>query len=161
MYTFRNIQFTTEEKAKEVLTKLHAQKDKYGYVTVYDLYGFAGVERSIGDDTYGWFGLGGARVKPNNFNGFEIELPTPVDLYYNNEKVDHPDHYQSETGMEVIDVIEAFTFDLKGIEAFDTGNVIKYICRWNNKNGLEDLQKAQWYLAHLIKHVEKMKKENE
>ena len=28
--------------------------------------------------------------------------------------VSHPDHYISETGMEVIDVIEAFTFDLKG-----------------------------------------------
>lgn len=31
--------------------------------------------------------------------------------------VSHPDHYISETGMEVIDVIEAFTSDLKGIEA--------------------------------------------
>ena len=37
--------------------------------------------------------------------------------------VSHPAHYQSETGLEVIDVIEAFTFDLKGIEATDTGNV--------------------------------------
>ena len=34
--------------------------------------------------------------------------------------VSHPAHYQSETGLEVIDVIEAFTFDLKGIEATDT-----------------------------------------
>lgn len=40
--------------------------------------------------------------------------------------VSHPAHYQSETGLEVIDVIEAFTFDLKGIEATDTGNIIKY-----------------------------------
>ena len=31
--------------------------------------------------------------------------------------VSHPEHYISETGMEVIDVIEAFTFDLKGIGA--------------------------------------------
>ena len=30
--------------------------------------------------------------------------------------VDHPSHYQSETGLEAIDVIEAFTFDLKGVE---------------------------------------------
>lgn len=74
--------------------------------------------------------------------------------------VSHPDHYQSETGMEVIDVIEAFTFDLKGIEATDTGNIIKYICRWNKKNGLQDLNKAKWYLEHLIAHVEKMEKEN-
>lgn len=70
--------------------------------------------------------------------------------------VDHPSHYQSETGLEVIDVIEAFTFDLKGIEAFDTGNAIKYICRWKNKNGIEDLKKANWYLNHLIKHLESL-----
>lgn len=75
--------------------------------------------------------------------------------------VNHPAHYESETGLEVIDVIEAFTFDLKGIEATDTGNILKYICRWKKKNGLQDLKKAQWYLNHLIDHVEKLKKENE
>lgn len=41
-------------------------------------------------------------------------------MYESEDKmVSHPDHYISETGMEVIDVIEAFTFDLKGIEATD------------------------------------------
>lgn len=76
------------------------------------------------------------------------------------DMVSHPPHYQSKTGLEVIDVIEAFTSDLKGIEATDTGNVIKYICRWNSKNGVEDLEKAQWYLNHLINHI-KNKKEND
>ena len=75
--------------------------------------------------------------------------------------VNHPAHYESETGLQVIDVIEAFTFDLKGIEATDTGNILKYICRWKKKNGLQDLKKAQWYLNHLIDRVEKLKKENE
>lgn len=74
--------------------------------------------------------------------------------------VEHPDHYQSETGLEAIDVIEAFTFDLKGIEAVCTGNILKYICRWKKKNGLQDLKKAQWYLNHLINHVEKLEEEN-
>lgn len=74
--------------------------------------------------------------------------------------VSHPSHYQSETGLEVIDVIEAFTFDLKGIEATDTGNILKYICRWKNKNGLQDLKKAKWYLDHLIEHVQKLEEEN-
>ena len=55
--------------------------------------------------------------------------------------VSHPAHYQSETGLEAIDVIEAFTFDLKGIEATDTGNIIKYACRWKQKNGIQDLGK--------------------
>lgn len=76
------------------------------------------------------------------------------------DMVNHPPHYISETGLEVIDVIEAFTFDLKGIEATDTGNILKYICRWKNKNGLQDLKKAKWYLEHLIKHVEILEEEN-
>jgi hypothetical protein len=74
--------------------------------------------------------------------------------------ISHPDHYQSETGLETIDVIEAFTFDLKGIEAFCTGNIIKYICRWKKKNGLQDLKKAKCYLERLIDHVEKLEEEN-
>lgn len=78
----------------------------------------------------------------------------------NDKMVTKPSHYQSETGLEVIDVIEAFTFDLKGIEATDTGNVIKYICRWKQKNGLQDLEKAMWYLQHLINHVKKLEEEN-
>ena len=79
----------------------------------------------------------------------------------NVDLVNHPDHYQSETGLETIDVIEAFTFDLKGIEAVCTANVIKYICRWKKKDGLRDLKKAQWYLNRLIEIIEKNKKENE
>ena len=78
------------------------------------------------------------------------------------DMVNHPPHYKSKTGLEAIDVIEAFTDGLVGIEATDTGNVIKYICRWKGKNGLQDLKKAKWYLEHLIEHVEKnAKKEND
>lgn len=68
--------------------------------------------------------------------------------------VSHPSHYQSVNGLEVIDVIEAFTAKLRGIEATDTGNIIKYICRWKGKNGIQDLKKAKWYLEHLINHIE-------
>ena len=73
----------------------------------------------------------------------------------NNDMVNHPSHYISSNGLEVIDVIEAFTSDLKGIEATDTGNIIKYICRWKHKNGVEDLKKAAWYINHLIEHLDK------
>lgn len=79
---------------------------------------------------------------------------------YEQDVIDHPLHYLSETGLETIDVIEAFTYDLIGIEAYDAGNIIKYICRWKHKNGLQDLKKAAWYLNHLINYVEKMEKEN-
>ena len=71
----------------------------------------------------------------------------------NDQMVSHPSHYQSKSGLEVIDVIEAFTSDLNGIEATDTGNILKYMCRWKHKNGLQDLEKAQWYLTHLIEKI--------
>ena len=72
-------------------------------------------------------------------------------MYESNDKmVSRPSHYQSKSGLEVIDVIKAFTEDLKGIEAVDTANAIKYICRWKNKNGIQDLEKAIWYIQHLI-----------
>lgn len=70
------------------------------------------------------------------------------------DMVNNPQHYQSENGLEVIDVIEAFTAELKGIDAVCTANAIKYICRWNKKNGIEDLKKAEWYLQRLIRHRE-------
>ena len=53
----------------------------------------------------------------------------------------------------MIDVMDAFTEGLEGIDAVDTAQVIKYICRWKKKNGLEDLKKAKWYLDHLISKV--------
>ena len=81
-------------------------------------------------------------------------------MYESRDKmVSHPDHYQSETGLEVIEAIEVFTFDLKGIEAVDTGNIIKYACRWKKKNGIQDLEKIMWYTQHLIDHLKNLEKE--
>ena len=75
-------------------------------------------------------------------------------MYESTDKmVSHPSHYQSKSGLEVINVIEAFTEGLEGIEAVDTGNAIKYICRWKDKNGVQDLEKAMWYIQHLIDHL--------
>ena len=76
-------------------------------------------------------------------------------IHTGNSHVTHPAHYQSDKGIEVIDVMEAFTENLEGIEAVDTAQIIKYICRWKKKNGKEDLKKAEWYLQHLINHIEK------
>ena len=39
--------------------------------------------------------------------------------------VNHPQHYISENGLETIDVIAAFTSDLKGMEAVCTANILK------------------------------------
>lgn len=79
-------------------------------------------------------------------------------MYESKDKmVSHPEHYQSANGLEVIDCIEAFTEGLDGIEATDTGNIIKYACRWKKKNGKQDLEKIIWYAQHLIDHLDKKK----
>ena len=72
----------------------------------------------------------------------------------NMDNVNHPSHYKSKTGLEVVDVIRAFTEDMNGLEGYYTGNVLKYMCRWKKKNGLEDLKKARVYLNWLIDEVE-------
>lgn len=79
-----------------------------------------------------------------------------TELYESKDKlVSHPGHYQSKTGIEVIDVIEAFTDGLNGIEATDTGNIIKYACRWKHKNGKQDVEKIIWYATHLLNYLER------
>ena len=75
--------------------------------------------------------------------------------------VNHPSHYQSKSGLETIQVIEAFTADLVGIEAVCTANALKYLCRWKHKNGLQDLEKAKWYLEYLINHIKNNEKGSE
>lgn len=65
------------------------------------------------------------------------------------DSVNHQKYYFSD-GIEVIDVIKAFTKDCTPFEAYCSGNVIKYICRWKHKNGIEDLKKARAYLDMMI-----------
>lgn len=83
--------------------------------------------------------------------------------YESNDKmVSHPDHYQSDHGFEVIDVIEAFTEDLTGIFATDTGNIIKYACRWNKKGKpIQDCEKIIWYATHLLNKLKEAEKHTE
>ena len=102
-------------------------------------------------------------IRDGNGNILDIQMKEPGESFNSCrarngfDMVNHPKHYKAKNGMEVIDVIEAFTANLEGYEATHTGNVIKYICRWKEKNGLEDLKKAQWYLNRLIKNIDENK----
>ena len=61
-------------------------------------------------------------------------------------RVDHPTHYQTGSGIEAIEVIEAFFPD-----SFHLGNVFKYLARAGKKGDyVEDLEKAAWYLQREI-----------
>ena len=70
------------------------------------------------------------------------------------DNINHPDHYTSSearcsecgTTIECIDVTRHMSFNL--------GNAVKYLWRYQLKNGLEDLKKARWYLEDLIKQME-------
>jgi hypothetical protein len=63
--------------------------------------------------------------------------------------VNQPPHYTSGK-VECIDALEAATVELKGLDAVCTANAIKYLWRWKQKNGVEDLRKARWYIDKLI-----------
>lgn len=79
----------------------------------------------------------------------------PVDSTETKEDVvNHPKHYQMAGGLEVIDFIIGATEGLDGKDGYFVGNILKYVCRYSKKNGLEDLKKAQWYLNKLIESKE-------
>lgn len=69
------------------------------------------------------------------------------------DMVNHPSHY-TQGGIECIDALKAATVSKTGIEAVCTANAIKYLWRYEEKNGVEDVKKARWYIDRLIKELE-------
>ena len=69
------------------------------------------------------------------------------------DMVNHPSHY-TQGGIECIDALKAATVSKTGIEAVCTANAIKYLWRYEKKNGIEDVKKARWYIDRLIKELE-------
>lgn len=76
----------------------------------------------------------------------ETETETDFDV------VQKPEHYNTNLpeGVEVIDIIATQTAPLSGMQAVAQANVIKYVLRWQKKNGVQDLEKARFYLNRLI-----------
>lgn len=64
-----------------------------------------------------------------------------------NDSVNRPKHYTNGT----IDVLD---FILDQNLPYLEGNIIKYICRHKMKNGLEDVQKAEFFVKKLIEKYE-------
>ena len=63
------------------------------------------------------------------------------------DMVNNPPH-QNKYGVECIEAISSATGE--GYEYYLQGNIIKYLWRYRYKNGVQDLEKAQWYLTRLI-----------
>lgn len=64
----------------------------------------------------------------------------------------NPEHYKCGK-IEVIDIMRD-QLSKEEFKGFCKGLIIKYICRADHKNGLEDYKKAQWYLNKLIEVLE-------
>jgi len=62
----------------------------------------------------------------------------------------NPTHYKGT--IECIDAIES-TMSKEAYRGYLKGNVLKYVWRYEKKNGVEDLEKAQWYLKRLIESL--------
>ena len=101
-------------------------------------------------DTLGceWQELGDCNIRKCYDWLKEIQNETPT-----NDVVNHPSHY-TQSGIECIDALKAATVSKVGIEAVCTANAIKYLWRYEEKNGIEDVKKARWYIDRLIKELE-------
>lgn len=71
------------------------------------------------------------------------------------DMIEKPSHYQGEYGLEAIEVARNFIGSLAGIRAAYWFNALKYLLRFQKKNGLEDLKKARKNLEWLIEEMEK------
>jgi hypothetical protein len=70
------------------------------------------------------------------------------------DEINSPPHYQSEKGIECIDAIEA-ALSAEEFRGYLRGNALKYQWRAMKKHAspLKDLEKSQWYLDRLRKHL--------
>lgn len=65
------------------------------------------------------------------------------------DPVNAPPHYQGFGGVECIDAMRSM-MPQPELVGFLRGNTFKYLWRYPDKNGVEDLKKARWYLDQLI-----------
>lgn len=95
------------------------------------------------DEVAKWFDGAANAMKAFASNGVSMKNE-------NNDKVNNPTHYTA-GGIETLDYIKAKVSDYPSYAA---GNILKYVSRYEHKNGIEDLKKAQFYLNDLIKEME-------
>ena len=85
-----------------------------------------------------------ARLAPE---GWEISPRFPQVIETDN--VNHPAHYTSGCGFECFEMLQMVLTD-EELCGFCMGNAIKYIWRYQDKGGMEDIRKARWYLEKMM-----------
>lgn len=95
------------------------------------------------DEVAKWFDDAANAMKAFSSNGVSMKNE-------NNDKVNNPAHYTAGC-IETLDYIKA---KIKDYPSYAAGNILKYVSRYEHKNGIEDLKKAQFYLNDLIEWME-------
>lgn len=95
------------------------------------------------DEVAKWFGGATNAMKAFSSNGVSMKKQ-------NTDNVNNPSHYTA-GGIETLDYIKAKVSDYP---SYAVGNILKYVSRYEHKNGIEDLKKAQFYLNDLIEWME-------
>ena len=83
-------------------------------------------------------------------DGFDVsfEMLEPVEETDKPDLVNHPAHY-ADRKYEVIDIIKD-SMSSERFKGFLQANIIKYVLRYQKKGGVQDLEKAEFYLKRLI-----------
>lgn len=95
------------------------------------------------DEVAKWFDDAANAMKALSAGGVSVKNE-------NTDNVNNPSHYTA-GGIETLDYIKA---KVKDYHSYAVGNIVKYVSRYEHKNGIEDLKKAQFYLNDLIKEME-------
>lgn len=69
-------------------------------------------------------------------------------IHKNNDIINQPSHYH-QNGIDVI-AFAGMQFSKEQLKGFHRINVLKYVTRYDRKNGIEDLKKAKYYIDKLI-----------
>lgn len=69
------------------------------------------------------------------------------------DNVSHPKHYEGNTSLECIECMKVIFGD-SNVYYFCLCNAFKYMWRYKNKNGEEDINKAGWYLNYVEHGIE-------
>jgi len=86
----------------------------------------------------------GVKLRVEEDEGKVINIEVDKDI--------NPSHYH-DAGIEPIEYMRA-NFSPEAYKGFIQGNIIKYVSRYEAKNGIGDLKKARNYLDMLIKTLE-------
>ena len=104
------------------------------------------------EDCYHFLIAEGLIGKPEQSEINLVKVERNDEVEPTNDAVQHPSHY-TQGGIECIEAIRS-SMTADGFCDYCKGNIIKYIWRWRDKGGIEDLKKAQVYLGWLIEAVD-------